>query len=173
MGTLVRQDGEQPMGGALPPPRVMQRSGWRLQLTVQGDSMVPWLQSGDVVMIRCLPSEDIRLGDLVCFQRDGVTILHRVVAQRGRGQPALYEKGDADNGGQWIEADCIIGRAELINGQPPVRSYRQALWWGRIERSTLWVWRRLGWGAVPQSVSSRWRRWKLWMLTRRKQRSKS
>ena len=50
----------------------------KLSLNVQGNSMVPFLRSGDTVILE-KPGE-IRKGDIVVFERKGYYIMHRVIS---------------------------------------------------------------------------------------------
>ncbi len=117
--------------------------------------MEPLLHDGDTVTIACCPLEDLRPGDLICFERDGDRILHRLVK---KGSDAWYEKGDAESGGQWISPDTVLGKAALINGQPPDTARQtSALRFARFERRLRNALPRV---RYPRWCTTLWRRWK-------------
>ncbi len=117
--------------------------------------MEPLLHDGDTVTITCCPPEDLRSGDLICFERGCDRVLHRLVKKEA---DAWYEKGDAESGGQWISPDTVLGKATLINGHP-LDSARQesALRVARFER---WLRNALPWIRFPRWCAALWRKWK-------------
>ncbi len=70
--------------------------GYRMYAVATG-SMEPALPVGSLLLVRTVPIETIRAGDVVTFQepgRPGVTVTHRVAAVGPSG--ALRTKGDAN-----------------------------------------------------------------------------
>jgi signal peptidase len=61
-------------------------------------SMTPNLLVGDIVVARAVPIETVRVGDVITFYQEGVTIVHRVIEvhQEG-GQIILITQGDAND----------------------------------------------------------------------------
>ena len=52
---------------------------------VQGDSMSPMLKRGDIIAIRAVSAEKIRLGDIAVFAVNGTLCAHRLVMKSFRG----------------------------------------------------------------------------------------
>ena len=77
---------------------LLQKHG-QSRLRVTGGSMMPAILPGDVVHLRIVSSqkEEIRVGDVVLFARDGRFFLHRVVGIRRDEQDRslLITQGDA------------------------------------------------------------------------------
>ncbi len=118
-----------------PEPEALQKTGWQFDVEVAGHSMEPLLRTGDIVTVVCVTADQCRAGDLICFKQGGGFFLHRLLEHHGRDGTLLYEKGDAELGGRWIQARQLIGRVERINGRPLDESYRErALLLGRAER---------------------------------------
>ncbi len=85
-------------------------------LAVTGTSMEPVLRAGDEVVVRYGTTVPVALGDLVVFERDGRSVVHRVIAIRGRaGQRRLLERGDRSPAGTWIDAAEVVG---VVLGRP-------------------------------------------------------
>ncbi len=85
-------------------------------LPVTGTSMEPVLRAGDAVVVRYGTTVQIALGDLVVFERDGWSVVHRVITIRGRaGQRRLLERGDRSPVGTWIDAAEVVG---VVLGRP-------------------------------------------------------
>jgi len=47
-------------------------------MRLEGKSMLPFLKSGTLIFVRNVDIRDIHIGDIVVFEKDGVTIAHRV-----------------------------------------------------------------------------------------------
>jgi signal peptidase len=60
------------------------KNGKLLRVKVTGHSMSPFIRGGEVVVIKNLPFEEMRTGDIVLFKnRRGDLVLHRLVRKRG------------------------------------------------------------------------------------------
>jgi signal peptidase len=83
---------------------------------VSGGSMAPALKPGDIVILRPVEPESIRIGDIVRVVRGGTPILHRVIEIRGEGQSRVYvTQGDANNvADQPAREGEIDGRVVLV-----------------------------------------------------------
>jgi signal peptidase I len=91
---------------------------------VVGSSMMPTLQTGDVVFVKTVPFSDIGVGDVIAFQQPspgggctGITVIHRVVAVIPQG---LITQGDdrrsnpaPDEPDQFppVPSGCVQGKA--------------------------------------------------------------
>ncbi|MCJ7706855.1 MAG: signal peptidase I, partial [Anaerolineales bacterium] len=65
---------------------------------VSGVSMEPALRPGDIVIVRPVSAESLRVGDIVRFREGRTTILHRLVEIRGSGPDREFlTQGDANN----------------------------------------------------------------------------
>ena len=74
---------------------VLQR-GERLSLRVKGSSMLPSLFPGDVLTFRRCAPEEIVVGDIVLFMREGRCFVHRVAERMAGGAASrLRTRGDA------------------------------------------------------------------------------
>jgi signal peptidase I len=64
--------------------------------TVLSGSMRPGIQPGDVVMVRAVPTDELKVGDVIAFLPPAHTtpVLHRIVSIDASG---LVTKGDANN----------------------------------------------------------------------------
>jgi signal peptidase I len=85
-------------------------------LTVLSGSMEPGLSPGDVVVVRPVAAEDIRVGDVVTFQPvsdDPSLVTHRVVGLgvSGTGESTFTTRGDANGADdEPVVADQVMGR---------------------------------------------------------------
>jgi signal peptidase len=74
---------------------VLQRGG-RLSVRVQGSSMLPSLFPGDLLTFRRCAPEEIVVGDIVLFVREGRCVVHRVAERMAGGAASrLRTRGDA------------------------------------------------------------------------------
>lgn len=65
---------------------------------VSGVSMLPTYHTGDVVIVRQVPPEQVQVGDVILFKGKGGSIVHRVVEiQEQDGQRIFITKGDNNN----------------------------------------------------------------------------
>jgi len=72
------------------------QKGERLKLQVNGSSMLPSLFPGDVLTFRRCAPEEIVVGDIVLFMREGRCFVHRVAERMAGGASArLRTRGDA------------------------------------------------------------------------------
>lgn len=125
-------------------------AGERVMITVQGNSMRPFMRSGRtrVTLALCEPAE-LRRGDVVLFRYRGRHILHRIVravdgefVMAGDGNYKVFERCTAGD---------IVAKVESVVNRRG----------GVVEcRSRSWRWRSRCWLALPQFV----RRCILWFL---------
>jgi hypothetical protein len=88
-------------------------------VAVVGRSMAPLLADGDAVAVRFGTPEKLRVGEIVLFERRGTSVVHRVLATRGRGgSRRVLERGDAGPAGTWIARESILG-VVVGRGVPP------------------------------------------------------
>jgi signal peptidase len=100
---------------------------------ISGNSMNPMLYPGDVVIARVIPPEQIQVGDVIRFHRDGIDVVHRVMeVQHNGATPIFITRGDNNN------VDDAPVMAEQVQGKvvltiPKVGwvgiFFRQALAW--------------------------------------------
>jgi len=97
---------------------------------VEGRSMEPTLQTGDLVLVVKASPNDIHVGDIVVYKKpDGTFIIHRVIEiKQISGQ--LYYVTQGDNNpipdGPGIPYEDVIGKVVSINDAPvkiPVIGY--------------------------------------------------
>src|SRR6266446_1083343 len=90
----------------------------RIALRVQGTSMLPWVRPQDIALIRQIPIENVRCGDIVLFRRENHLFVHRIVKKQGPLEAAqLLSKGDAHP-----TSDGVLEEQELLGRV--VRIYR-------------------------------------------------
>lgn len=92
---------------------------------VDGISMLPTLEGGDLVIIQGVPISDVHVGDIIVYNgicsASGESVIHRVVAVQSDG---LITKGDnnplpdqnpfARIAISPITADCLVGKVVLV-----------------------------------------------------------
>jgi signal peptidase len=65
---------------------------------ISGNSMNPMLYPGDVVITRVISPEQIQVGDVIRFHRDGIDVVHRVKEMQTNGStPVFITRGDNNN----------------------------------------------------------------------------
>ena len=83
---------------------------------VSGVSMSPAFVAGDLAIIRDVPADDVKVGDIIRFRRGETYILHRVVAIKRDEIGALFiTRGDANNvDDPPVPASALGGKLILI-----------------------------------------------------------
>lgn len=108
-GQIARQLCERPVTDTARIGKSLQERS-RICLRVQGSSMLPWVRSGDIAILRKVSPEEIRCGDIVLFRRDGRFFVHRKVERfTWNGRVFLVTKGDSNP-----HADGIILPSEIL-----------------------------------------------------------
>jgi signal peptidase I len=101
-----------------------------LRISPIGNSMLPSIWPGDVLIIeRCTP-DDIEVGDIIRFMQAGRIVIHRVVAVlRGREQVSWVTRGDAlMSEDDVVTASQLLGRVCAIErNQRTIRPSRRLL----------------------------------------------
>ena len=110
IGVTVYQSSKNP--GSLP------RFFGYTPLTVLSNSMQPHLQSGDLVFIKNVEFEDIKVNDVITFKEsDTKFITHRVIDVKEQdGQAGLVTKGDNNN----VEDSMIVTKHHFVGKQVAV-----------------------------------------------------
>ena len=110
IGVTVYQSSKNP--GSLP------RFFGYTPLTVLSNSMQPHLQSGDLVFIKKVEFEDIKVNDVITFKEsDTKFITHRVIDVKEQdGQAGLVTKGDNNN----VEDSMIVTKHHFVGKQVAV-----------------------------------------------------
>jgi signal peptidase I len=94
-------------------------------LFIRGNSMFPFLKTGDIIILEKVPAEKLRTGDIVSFKHDhgDNVIVHRIVKNEKYGSSfRLLTKGDnnLDYDFSVLEND-ILGRVRhIIRGQKTI-----------------------------------------------------
>lgn len=93
------------------------RLGGATPYTVLTGSMRPHLPPGTLVVVKPVPVEEIRAGDVITYQLESgqpTVVTHRVVAQgvRADGEVVLQTQGDANNApdAEWVRPVQVRGR---------------------------------------------------------------
>ncbi|MCU1272563.1 MAG: hypothetical protein JWN74_3857 [Acidobacteriaceae bacterium] len=101
--------------------------GYGLRFQAKGRSMVPTIQDGEIVHIKPIASDMLRIGDIVLLRRGEDFKAHRIIRKRG---PLFITRGDAGVGNDGeIRCDQILGKViakEVIGSSRLVRLDRFA-----------------------------------------------
>jgi signal peptidase len=98
---------------------------------ISGNSMNPVLYPGDVVITRVIPPEQIQVGDVIRFHRDGIDVVHRVMDVQNHGAgPVFITRGDNNN------VDDAPVMAEQVEGKV-VLTIPKVGWVGILFRKAL------------------------------------
>jgi signal peptidase I len=94
-----------------------QRKG-RCWWPVSGNSMSPLINPGDRVLVVSVAAEQVRLGDIIVFKRNGGLVVHRVLKKlRTADSFSFTEKGDNTNISGLAGSEEIVGRFNMIRGK--------------------------------------------------------
>ena len=86
------------------------KRGERMSLRVNGASMLPSLFPGDLLTFRRCAPEEIVVGDIVLFMREGRCFVHRVAERMAAGAASrLRTRGDA-----LPACDAPLGETEVL-----------------------------------------------------------
>ena len=68
-----------------------------LRVKVTGNSMASFLNGGEILTIRKVPSSSLHIGDLIFFKtREGIPVLHRILKMERKDNLHIFQtKGDA------------------------------------------------------------------------------
>jgi signal peptidase I len=94
-------------------PEVLAREGG-VWVSVKSSSMAPLVHEGDALRLVSFVPERVREGALVAFRRDGVLVVHRVLAD---GPGGLVTKGDA-----LLDADAPVQWAAVVARVAAIRT---------------------------------------------------
>ncbi len=86
---------------------------------VEGRSMEPLLQTGDIVIVHKVKINDLSLNDIIVYEKnDGSLVIHRVIGIRNKSDYIIIvTKGDNNVfPDPPIRADQVIGRVLKVNG---------------------------------------------------------
>lgn len=75
-----------------------------LKLRVEGRSMEPTIQNGELINV--ISPMEINIGDILLYQRRYDLLLHRVIEK----EPMLCMKGDNENFQEYIDTESVIGK---------------------------------------------------------------
>lgn len=101
--------------------------GLGLRFQAMGRSMLPTIQNGEIVHVKPVAADTLRIGDIVLLRRGEDFKAHRIIRKRG---PLFITRGDAgvDTDGE-IRGDQILGKViakEVIGSRRLVRLDRFA-----------------------------------------------
>lgn len=107
--------------------RMLQEGQSRVPVPVTGNSMRPFLRTGDTVFLDAV-REPVRVGDILLFQRDGGQyVLHRVTACKADGSFLLL--GDNQMVPEPVRADQIRGRVVCAKIADQTVAPGDRRWW--------------------------------------------
>ena len=115
-------------------------SGKTIRITIQGNSMAPFIAAGESVSVRLSESPDLKKGDLLAFREGESIVVHRYVSRkREQGRVWVCQKGDSLSGYRWIPEDRVLGRVESVQGNTGTRDMNR--WpWVLINRASGYAW---------------------------------
>ena len=97
-------------------------SGYGLRFQAKGRSMMPTIHDGEIVHIKPIASNTLRIGDIVLLRRGEEFKAHRIIRRHG---PLFITRGDAGVGTDGeIRCDQILGKViakEAIGSRRLVR----------------------------------------------------
>ena len=107
-----------------------------VRIPVAGNSMKPFLQPGDQVLLKPVEKGDLRLGMILLVDMRGAMILHRLVKFD---QECIWLAGDANMvQHEELQHGCVLGQAvRLFRGDKVVKldqlwRYKQGQLWYRL-----------------------------------------
>jgi hypothetical protein len=81
-----------------------------VSLPVLSGSMLPDLPVGSEIRVRRAPWTQCSWGDIIVFDDASRLVAHRLLVRlRGRGKGLIFQKGDSNPLGRWIDADRVVG----------------------------------------------------------------
>lgn len=79
------------------PDEIPSFMGWKPFIVLSG-SMETEIKTGDIVVVKEVPIEEIKLNDIIAFKEDGIVITHRIVEIKDENGLRKYiTKGDNNN----------------------------------------------------------------------------
>ncbi len=93
---------------------VLKASQKVLTLKVEGESMLPFLRTGDSVTISPCQPDEISVADIVAYQSDTGIAVHRVLRKGGSHAARLYQAGDNLAGGSWLSDNQVYGKVSEV-----------------------------------------------------------
>lgn len=75
--------------------------------------MNPTFSSGELILLKDVEPEELKIGDVVCFRQDDTAITHRIIGtEQYDGETIYVTQGDANN-----VADNVLVFADMIEGR--------------------------------------------------------
>lgn len=88
------------------------RAGGSLRLKVNGWSMLPAIWPGDILEIAAATRDEIAVGDLVLYERDGRFFVHRVISLQAE---RIVTRGDAmPHADPPVSPASVLGKIERL-----------------------------------------------------------
>lgn len=95
------------------------RQGGRLKIRARGASMLPFLLDGDIALVAPAHGQEIRVGDVICYEASpGSLLLHRVIKRDG---DRFVARGDALRFTDVILRNEVLGKVLTIERHGRVR----------------------------------------------------
>jgi signal peptidase len=91
--------------------------GAAVRFAAHGSSMWPFIRGGDVLVVRPVEVEALRVGDVVLYRTGGGGLMaHRMIRRAVRGgQTGLLIRGDGSAGpGDWVRPEQVLGRVTTV-----------------------------------------------------------
>lgn len=96
------------------------RAGHPVRVRVQGSSMAPAIQHGEVLILEPVAPSSLELGDVIFYQSGANHFTcHRLLARRPSPGGIIFGfRGDAYTTPlKWVESSCILGKATHLDTQ--------------------------------------------------------
>ena len=88
---------------------------------ISSNSMWPILEKGDLILVKGVKKDDIKIGDIIVYRVEDGFIIHRVIKLKDK---TLITKGDANtNSDAPIQYEKVVGKTVNINEKPLVIPY--------------------------------------------------
>ncbi len=92
-------------------------SGSRVRFQAHGQSMQPFIQDGDIIVVAPLAGETLHIGDVLLVETDeGRWLVHRLVRTgKLEGKPVYSTRGDACTSPDgWFQTENLLGRVIIL-----------------------------------------------------------
>ncbi len=77
-----------------------------------GFSMWPFIRQQEKLIIKKLPIEDLRIGDIILYQANSQMVCHRLIRKvRNRENYLLYARGDNSSNLEPVTEEMFLGKA--------------------------------------------------------------
>ncbi len=119
---------------------------------IQGQSMTPFFQPGDTLILQPCQARNLRIGDIIIFYQNSIVVAHRLIAKiPSKHGWRFCQKGDFCSHWTWLQEHEIIGKAVAFQRNNTIYE---------LEKNKLyWKNRILGWHGLSILVRYKLKQW--------------